>query len=154
MSGWFETCSRFHQLFAKFKSVHVFICSGVSKLFSFKFLYINFKTYLGGTKHVPIFKKQIKNFEYVHVFIFSGVSNFCSQIAKKIAIFKYVHVFIFFRSFDVPDLSKYFSFFLLQITNLLLCHRSLRFFNTNACEIQGIIWICAAGFGSLSLALL
>ena len=151
-------------------------------MFSFKFLFTNFKKCSACSKHVPVLKNcsqilKIIMFSFFKEFWNCSVSTFCSQISKKnwavqkcsrfqklFAIFKNVHVFIFsgdlkivqFKIFrkcscfhifqicsrfqflswnlkkfpfqkNVPDFCKHFVFFL-QISNLLVCHRSLRFF--------------------------
>lgn len=69
MFGRFQTCSCFQKLFIIFENVHIFIFSGVSKLFRF---FHKFQKLFGLFKKCSRFQKLFSIFKTVHVFIFSG----------------------------------------------------------------------------------
>ena len=113
MFGWFEHVPVLNKLFAYFKKCSQFHI-WVLKLFSFKFLWTNFKKCSGGSKHVPVLNKLFANFKkcwYLQVFfgvlknvpfpkMFANLKNvrffkFCSGVSKNVRVVK-LFVFPYF----------------------------------------------------------
>ena len=123
MCGLFKKSSRFQKLFTNFKNAHVFIFSGVLKLFSFNFLFTNFKKKNWAVQKCSRFQKLFAIFKNVHVFIFSGDLKIVQfKIFRKCSCF---HIFQICSRFqflpwnlkkfpfqkNVPDFCKHFIFF-------------------------------------------